>query len=48
MNFGIKKCATMIIRPDSPLFMYKKDPTFYLAGQLIPISDCYTFLNIPF
>ena len=48
MNFGINKCATMVIRPDSPLFKYKKDPTFYLAGQPIPISDCYTYLGIPF
>ena len=48
MNFGIKKCATMVIRPDSPLFKYKKDPTFYLAGQPIPISVCYTYLGIPF
>jgi len=27
---------------------YKRDPTFFLAGQPIPISDCYTYLGIPF
>ncbi|KAG4103078.1 hypothetical protein H8356DRAFT_1645835, partial [Neocallimastix lanati (nom. inval.)] len=34
MNFGINKCVTMVIRPDTPLFQNKKDPTFYLAVQL--------------
>jgi len=48
MNFGINKCATMVIRPDTPLFQNKRDPTFYLAGQPLPITDCYTYLGIPF
>jgi hypothetical protein len=26
MEFGIKKCATMVIRPNTPLFSNKKDP----------------------
>ncbi|KAG4108123.1 hypothetical protein H8356DRAFT_1620603, partial [Neocallimastix lanati (nom. inval.)] len=43
MNFGINKCATMVI-----LFQNKRDPTFYLAGQPIPITKCYTYLGIPF
>jgi len=34
MNFGINKCVTMVIRPDTPLFQNKKDPTFYLAVQV--------------
>ena len=42
------KCATMVIRPDTPLFQNKRDPTFYLAGQPIPITKCYTYLGIPF
>jgi len=33
MNFGINKCATMVIRPDTPLFQNKRDSTFYLAGE---------------
>jgi len=45
---GINKCATMVIRPDTPLFQNKRDPTFYLAGQPIPITKCYTYLGIPF
>jgi len=48
MNFGINKCATMVIRPDTPLFQNKRDPTFYLAGQPIPITKCYTYLGIAF
>jgi len=45
MNFGINKCATMVIRSDTPLFQNKRDPTFYLAGQPIPITKCYTYLG---
>ena len=48
MNFGINKCAMMVIRPDTPLFQNKRDSTFYLAGQPIPITKCYTYLGIPF
>jgi len=49
MNFGINKYSTMIIRPDTPLFQNKRDPTFfYHAGQSIPITKCYTYLGIPF
>jgi len=38
MNFGINKCETMVIRPDTPLFQNKRDPKFHLVGQLIPIT----------
>jgi len=48
MNFGINKCATMVIRPDTPLFQNKGDLTFHLARQPIPITKCYTYLGIPF
>ncbi len=48
MNFGINKCATMVIRPNTPENQNKKDPTFYLAGQALPTTDCYTYLGIPF
>ena len=48
MTFGINKCATMVIRPDNPLFSHKKDPTFYLAGLPIPKTNRYTYLGIPF
>ena len=33
MNFGTKKCATIVIQPDTPFFQNKRDPTFYLAGN---------------
>ena len=48
MNFGINKCATMVIRLDTPLFQNKRDLTFHFAGQPIPITKCYTYLGIPF
>jgi len=42
----INECAIMVIKtPDSRVV---GDPTFYLAGQLIPKSKCYTYLGIPF
>ena len=40
MNFGIYKCATMVIsiRHTHLLFKNTRDPTFHLAGQPIPIT----------
>ena len=38
----------MVIRPDTAPFQNKRDPTFHLAGQPIPITKCYTYLGIPF
>jgi len=32
MVFGINKCATMVVRPETPLFQ-NIDPTFYLASS---------------
>jgi len=48
MTFGINKCATIVVRSDLTQNRYKRDPTFYLAGQPLPITDCYTYLGIPF
>jgi len=48
MNFGINKCAMMAIQPDTPPFQNKRDPTFHLACQTIPITKWYTYLGIPF
>ena len=46
MTFVINKCAIMVIKaPDS---LVVGDLTFYLAGQPIPKSKCYTYLGIPF
>ncbi|KAG4096734.1 glycoside hydrolase superfamily [Neocallimastix lanati (nom. inval.)] len=41
----LKKCATMVIRPDTPPFQNKRDPTIHLAGQPIPITKCYTYYS---
>jgi hypothetical protein len=48
MEFGVKKCATMVVRPDTRMSRSKSDPIFYIAGQQIPTTDCYTYLGIPF
>ena len=46
MTFSINKYVTTVIKaPDSSIV---GDPTFYLAGQPIPKSKCYTYLGIPF
>ena len=46
MTFGINKCATMVVRPDS--FKGGRDPTHYLGNKKIPIVKCYTYLGILF
>ena len=49
MTFGIKKCATMVIKPinfQSP--PNYSDPTFYLGMNAIPKVSSYIYLSIPF
>ena len=48
MKFGINKCATMVVRPDTPLHKNRRDPTFFLGNLEIPKTQCYTYLGIPF
>ena len=49
MTFGIKKCATMVIKPMNfqPPPNYS-DPTFYLGKNDIPKVSSYVYLGIPF
>ena len=47
MNFGINKCANGDSTRHTS-FQNKRDPTFHLAGQPIPITKCYTYLGIPY
>jgi len=46
VTFGINKCATMVVK--APYSRNVKEPTFYLAGEPILKTDCYTYLGIPF
>ena len=48
MFFGINKCATMVVRPNTPIHQGRRDPTFYLGKDEIPKVKCYTYLGIPF
>jgi hypothetical protein len=48
MTFGIKNVLQWLLDLRTPLFSNKKDLTFYLAGQPLPITDCYIYLGIPF
>ena len=36
MNFGINKSATIVIRPDTPHFQNKRDPTFLSCWSTNP------------
>ena len=49
MSFGIKKCATMVIKPINFIQPQNyEDPTFYIGINSLPKVSCYTYLGIPF
>ncbi|OUM64430.1 hypothetical protein PIROE2DRAFT_8819 [Piromyces sp. E2] len=48
MTFGIDKCVSMVVRPNTPLHQGRRDPTFYLGNKKILKITCYTYLGIPF
>ncbi|OUM64146.1 hypothetical protein PIROE2DRAFT_9186 [Piromyces sp. E2] len=48
MTFGINKCATMVVRPNTRKEQGRRDPTFYLGNKEIPKTNCYTYLGIRF
>ncbi len=48
MEFGINKCASLVVRGEVSRFLNRNDPTFYLSGQVLPKTNCYTYLGVPF
>jgi len=38
----------MVVHPDTIISRSKRDPIFYIAGQQILTTDCYTYLGILF
>ena len=36
MEFGINKCASLVVRGEVSRFLNRNDPTFYLSGQVLP------------
>ena len=48
MEFGINKCASLVVRGEVSRFLNRNDSTFYLSGQVLPKTNCYTYLGVPF
>jgi len=48
MQFGINKCASLVVRGEVSSFLYNSNPTFYLSSQKLPKTNCYTNLGVPF
>ena len=48
MQFGINKCASLVVRKEVSKFINNNKPTFYLSSQELPKIDCYTYLGVPF
>jgi len=48
MQFGINKCASLVVRGEVSKFLYNSNPTFYLSTQELPKTNCYTYLGVPF
>ncbi|OUM65066.1 hypothetical protein PIROE2DRAFT_7954 [Piromyces sp. E2] len=40
MTFGINKCATIVVRPNTPKEQGRRDPTFYFGNKEIPKTNC--------
>jgi len=48
MQFGINKCASLVVRGEFSRFLYNSNPTFYLSSQELPKTNCFTYLGVPF
>ena len=48
MQFGINKCASLVVRGEFSSFLYNSNPTFYLSSQELPKTNCYTYLGVSF
>jgi hypothetical protein len=48
MQFGINKCTSLVVRGEISKFLNSCNHTFYLSKQELPITNCYTYLGVPF
>ena len=48
MQFGINKCASLVVRGEVSCYLYNSNSTFYLSNQELPKTNCYTYLGVPF
>ena len=48
IQFGINKCASLVVRGEVSRFLYNSNPTFYLSSQELLKTNCYTYLGVPF
>ena len=45
IQFGINKCASLVVRGEVSRFLYNSNPTFYLSSQELPKTNCYTIFK---
>ena len=48
LQFGINKCASLVVRGEISRFLYNNNPTIYLSSQELPKTNRYTYLGVPF
>ena len=49
MNFGIKKCATLVVKPINFVKqIYCENSSFFINNNKLPKTNNYTYLGIPF
>jgi len=48
MQFGINKCASLVVQDEVSRFLYNSNAIFYLSSQELPKTNCYTYLGVPF
>jgi len=48
MQFGINKCASLVVRGEISYYLYNSNSTFYLSSQELPKTNCYTYLGVLF
>jgi len=46
MQFGINKCASLVVRGEVSRFLYNSNPTFYLSSQELPKTNYYTYVGV--
>jgi len=46
IQFGINKCASLVVRGEVSRFLYNSNPTFYLSSQELPKTNYYTYVGV--
>ena len=48
LKFSINKCQSLVVREEVSKFHNNNDPAFYLSSEVLPKTNCYTYLGVPF